>query len=125
MIDAPLTVASHQLPLVKGAGADQGRPARGESMRFVRITKSTEEVGKVILCTDVFSFIGATWEVGGGGVRVHQDRTAWWETGKPDISKNLLELQHENMRVHKCECRLVLARFCSVATYDAFCFFHF
>lgn len=37
-------------------------------MRFVRITKSMEEVGKVILCTDVFSFIGATWEVGEGGL---------------------------------------------------------
>lgn len=68
MIDAPLTVASHQLPLVEGARADQKRPERGESMRFVRITKSMEEVGKVILCTDVFSFIGATWEVGEGGL---------------------------------------------------------
>lgn len=39
--------------------ADQRRPERGESMGFLGITKSMEEAGKVILCTDVFYFVRA------------------------------------------------------------------
>lgn len=65
MIDAPLTAASHQLPLVEGARAAQRRPQPGESMRFVRVTKSREGVGEGILCTDVF--FALTWEAGGEG----------------------------------------------------------
>lgn len=47
-------------------------------MGFVRITKSMEEVQKVILCTDVFpTCLGS----GGGGLRVPQGRRTGWETG--------------------------------------------
>lgn len=73
-------------------------------MGFVRVTKSMEEVGKVILCTDVFYFVLGN---GGGGTRVHQDRTTWQETGNSEIFENLLKLQHEDKKkIHNCGCRL-------------------
>lgn len=84
-------------------------------MGFVRITKSMEEVGKVILCADVFYFSG-----GGGGVGGGLESTGTEQPGgKPGSLIFPRTCWRFNANVYNCE------RFCSIATYDVFCLFHF
>lgn len=58
------------------------RPERGESMGFVRIRGSMEEVDSL-----PFTSSEQPW----GGIR--EERRSWWEPEDPEESKNLRELQ--------------------------------
>lgn len=84
-------------------------------MGFLGITKSMEEAGKVILCTDVFYFIR--------GSRGDGDQSLPGQSNLVGSRKFF----HENKRqkIYNCECRLRNAcaeHVCSIATDDRFCF---
>lgn len=84
-------------------------------MGFLRITKSMEEAGKVILCTDVFYF---AWGSRGDG-----DQSPPGQNNLVRNRKFFHMRTTTKKKIHNCECRLQNAcaeHVCSAATDDVF-----